>query len=187
MPTVAGFSKLSDEELEGAAHLCLGAAAMSDIDAILPGGGEYPRRQHHARRGRFLKALELLRTKSQADGGRPVLLQDLGLLPKDLAWVVAWLVRTKVPEDRRRRFAVAEEELRSILLHRCLRLINKLPHVVDYDPCRAGKYIVRLVGKGKDRLDHLPEEETKDILVRGGCLHETIKWALCERLRGLCS
>jgi len=97
---------LTEGELEGAAYLCLHEAAYLDRRNQFPqGSGETISREHHARRGRFLRALELVRSGAAS-------LSKLGLSHRDCVWAVSMAHRAKNQGEWRSHFQAAEEKLK---------------------------------------------------------------------------
>jgi len=95
-------SPLTVGDLEGAAYLCLRAAAMTDLDQI---SGNLSRRTHHERRDSFVKAQKLM------ESGVTSLL-GLGLSCEDCAWAAGKASLVKDEEGWLSRFQSAENELR---------------------------------------------------------------------------
>jgi len=72
---------ITEGELEGAAHLCLRAAAYTDRDGLGPGTGIMAARRHHARRRRFEEAREKMLAGITS-------LPELGITHEDCEWVI---------------------------------------------------------------------------------------------------
>lgn len=94
-------SPLTVSDLEGAAYLCLRAAAMTDLDQI---SGNLSRRTHHERRESFVKAQKLM------EGGVTSLL-ELGLSYEDYAWAAGKANLMKDEVGWLSRFQTAKNEL----------------------------------------------------------------------------
>ena len=96
------ISPLMVGDLEGAAYLCLAAAAMTDLDQI---SGDLYRREHHERKHRFERAQELMKNGSTS-------LSELGLSADDCGWAASKASLAKDKEGWLSRFQTAENQLR---------------------------------------------------------------------------
>ena len=98
------ISPLTEDDLKGAAYLCLGAGALTDIDQFPPGSGELFRRMHRERRRRFEGAQAMMK-----EGVTSLL--KLGLSYKDCTWAASKAHLAKDKEGWLTRFQTAESEL----------------------------------------------------------------------------
>ncbi len=98
-------SPLMVGDLEGAAYLCLAAAATTDFNRFPPGSGDLSRRMHHERKHRFEKAQKLVESGVTS-------LSELGLSHDDCAWAASKASLAKDKEGWLSRFQTAESELR---------------------------------------------------------------------------
>ena len=99
------ISPLLEGDLEGAAYLCLAAAAFTDLDQLFPGSGNSQRRAHHERKRRFEGALAKMREGATS-------LSELGLNPEDCAWATRKADQAKDQKGWLSRFQKAEGILR---------------------------------------------------------------------------
>ncbi|KND47723.1 MAG: hypothetical protein AB201_02180 [Parcubacteria bacterium C7867-006] len=98
-------NQLTDELLRGVAHMCVGKAVRTYLNEFLPGGLRLARRELHARRERFEKAREILKSGKTA-------LPDLGLSSSDLSWVADEIREEKDPDGLKVFFRAAADEMR---------------------------------------------------------------------------
>ena len=96
---------LTESDLEGAAYICLAAAAITDLNQFPPGFGNISRRKHHERKRRFEDALAKMREGITS-------LLELGLSPDDCAWAASKASLAKDREGWLSRFQTAENNLR---------------------------------------------------------------------------
>jgi len=96
---------LLEGDLEGAAYLCLAAAATTDFDQFPPGSGSITRRAHHDRKHRFEEALAKMKKGVSS-------LSELGLSHRDCAWAASKSNMAKNKEGWLLRFQTAENNLR---------------------------------------------------------------------------
>jgi hypothetical protein len=99
------ISPLLEGDLEGAAYICLAAAATTDLNQFPPESGNISRRKHHERKRRFEDALAKMREGITS-------LSELGLSPDDCAWAARKANLAKDQKGWLSRFQEAEEMLR---------------------------------------------------------------------------
>lgn len=101
------LNPLTRGDLDGAAYLCLKAAALTDRDQFPLGSGDLICRQYHERKRRFEKA------SSRMENGATSL-SELGLLLEDCVWAASQACRAKDVKGWQRRFQTAKEKLAKI-------------------------------------------------------------------------
>ena len=99
---------LMEGDLEGAVYLCLGAAALTDLNRFPPGSGNLLRRMYHERKRRFEQARAMVKK------GITNLL-ELGLSHKNCEWAARAYRAARDKEGWLSRFQTAESELRKVL------------------------------------------------------------------------
>lgn len=102
------LSPLTEGELEGAAYLCLDAAAFTDLDQLPPGSGDLLRRIHRERKHRFEGALTKMKEGITS-------LLELGLSHKDCEWAASKAHLARDKEGWLLHFQTAESELRKCI------------------------------------------------------------------------
>jgi len=100
-------SPLLEGDLEGAAYLCLAAAATTDFDQFPPGSGVLIRREHQERKRRFEKAASMVKAGATS-------LLEFGLIPEDCVWAASKANLVKDNDGWLSRFQTAERELSRI-------------------------------------------------------------------------